>query len=85
MTRESSSEVTVVWPKGYGFRTADDAVVITDATGGVVGTAGAEISIPGGEVEDLLDGLGFTAEDRALAEARCPGSYWIVAGSGSGS
>jgi hypothetical protein len=76
---DSDDRHTVVWPRGYGFDTAGGTIRILDATGVVVGRAGDDFRLAGGEVTSLHDGLGFTAADRALASAHCPGRYWIAA------
>lgn len=70
---------TVVWPEGYDFESVDGAIRIVSGSGEPVGTVGEEFALPGGEVTSLHDGLGFTSADRELAEAHCPGRYWIVA------
>lgn len=82
---DGPSPVTVVWPMGYSLEREGGELRITDASGAPVGVLGGDFSLAGGEVAELLDAMGFTAEDRALAEARCPGDYWVVAGSGAGS
>lgn len=69
---------TVVWPKGYGFYAPGSTIWILDAGGEVIGRVGEDFRLGGGEVTELHDGLGFTAADRALAEAHCPGRYWIA-------
>ncbi len=77
---DSVDRHTVVWPAGYDFTAADGAVRILDADGSPVGVVGDAFRFGGGEVTSLHDGLGFTRADRELAEAHCPGRYWIVAG-----
>lgn len=69
---------TVVWPKGYGVEAANGGFQIVDDAGAVIGLVGGEFRIGGGEVSSLRDGLGFTEADRALAEAYCPGKFWIM-------
>lgn len=67
-----------MWPKGYGFDAKGDDVRILDAAGARVGTVGGAFKFGGGEVPYLHEGLGFTPDDRAFAEARCPGRFWIA-------
>ncbi|MBW3554841.1 MAG: hypothetical protein KY466_15115 [Gemmatimonadetes bacterium] len=75
---DTNDRHTVVWPKGYGVESANGGFQIVDDAGAVIGPVGGEFSIPGGEVSSLHDGLGFTEADRALAEAHCPGKFWIM-------
>ncbi|HUG41028.1 MAG TPA: hypothetical protein VMM12_11105 [Longimicrobiales bacterium] len=70
---------TVVWPHGHSFEQVGGTIRILDASGDLVGRVGETFRLPGGEVESLHDGLGFTQADRDLAESHCPGRYWIVA------
>ena len=72
--------VTPVWPVGYRLRVnGDGAATILDGDGRLVGEVGGAFELGGGEVPaEILEDLGFTAADRELAEARCPGRYWIV-------
>lgn len=81
LATEGDYAVTAVWPHGYGVEREDGAVIITDADGHTVGELGGSFSLAGGQVDQLLESLGFTDADRELAAARCPGKYWIVAGS----
>lgn len=74
-----ASGATVVWPAGYQVENLLGEIWIRDADGDVVGQVGASFSLGGGEVPYLLESLGFSQEDRDLAETRCPGKYWIVA------
>lgn len=71
---------TVVWPLGYDLEGQGDVVAILDRHGETVGVAGGAFSLAGGEVDELTAAMGFDDEDRARAEERCPGEYWIVAG-----
>lgn len=75
---DSADGHTVVWPHGYGLSGGIGQVRILDRDGEPVGTVGGEFSLGGGEVTELLEAMGFTADDRARAEERCPGRYWIV-------
>lgn len=75
---DGPDDATVVWPKGFGVRSADGGIVVVDASGQVVGRTGDDFRLGGGEVDELHEGLGFTAADRALAAARCPGKFWIA-------
>jgi|GEM_PF-1542475 len=70
---------TVVWPVGYTGDVTSDGVTILNGDGEEVGQVGGSFSIGGGEIPELLASLGFTQEDRDLADALCPGGYWIVA------
>jgi hypothetical protein len=71
---------TVVWPQGTAYEEANGGSVrIVREDGEVVGSVGGAFALGGGEVPSLHDGLGFTQADRDLAEAHCPGRYWIVA------
>ena len=69
---------TAVWPRGYGYEDGSGAARILDASGELVGRVGNVFRLPGGEVPFLHGGLGFTAADQELADAQCPGRYWIV-------
>lgn len=69
---------TVIWPVGYGVRSEGPDRVVHDDQGNPAGTIGEAFSLPGGEVTELSDALGFTEDDRALADSRCPGRYWIA-------
>lgn len=69
---------TVVWPLGWTFDAAGDEIRILDDDGALVGQVGEEFRMGGGEVTSLPDHMGFTDADRELAEAHCPGRYWIV-------
>lgn len=71
---------TVVWPRGVRARTVAGEVWITDAAGTSVARVGDEFSLGGGEVEELFAELGFDPADQALAEARCPGRFWVMGG-----
>lgn len=75
---DSADGHTVVWPHGYELTGGIDQVRILDRDGEPVGAVGGEFTLGGGEVTELLEAMGFTAEDRARAEERCPGRYWIV-------
>ena len=70
---------TVVWPKDYGFEVTAGRILILDDGGDPVGRVGEGFRLGGGEVPSLHEGLAFTQADRDLAEAQCPGIYWIVA------
>lgn len=74
--------VAVVWPFGFDVHIGDDAIAVLDGQDEVVGTVGDEFELAGGIVDSLHDGLGFTDADRALAQARCPGKFWVVADPG---
>ena len=76
---DSGDQHTVVWPHGWGFDETADGIRILDEDGALVGQVGEEFSLGGGEVTSLPAEMGFTDADRALAEAHCPGRYWIVA------
>lgn len=70
---------TVVWPVDFAGEVTAEGVAIRDGNGVEVGQVGGSFSLGGGEIPELLTTLGFTEEDRNLAEALCPGGYWIVA------
>jgi hypothetical protein len=69
---------TVIWPWGFTAQVAAEEVKIRDREGAVAGLIGESFSLGGGVVQELLDSLGFTQEDRELAAGACPGDYWIV-------
>jgi hypothetical protein len=69
----------VVWPRDYDVAVEGGEFMILDGEGAAVGTLGGTFSLGGGEVTLLSDAMGFTADDRARAEERCPGRYWITA------
>jgi hypothetical protein len=69
----------VVWPRDHEVAVEGGEVTILDGEGAAVGTLGGTFSLAGGEVPLLSDDMGFTADDRARAEERCPGKYWIAA------
>lgn len=77
---DDAGAATVVWPQGFTAAIEDGALVVRDRDGAEVGRVGGAFSLGGGEVPALSDGMGFTVQDRLVAEARCPGLYWIVAG-----
>ena len=77
---ESDYGVTAVWPRGYELRTLDGALHVVDGDGEAVGPIGGFFALGGGEAPELTEAMGFTAADRELAHATCPGRYWIVAG-----
>lgn len=77
---EGDYGVTAVWPRGYALRTLDGALHVVDGDGTPVGPVGGPFALGGGEVTELTDAMGFTAADRELAEATCPGRFWIVSG-----
>lgn len=79
---DAGTPVAIVWPFGFDVRFGGDAIRIVDGDGEVFGTVGSDFELAGGLVDALHDGLGFTAADRALAEARCPGKFWVVADPG---
>lgn len=75
----SQGGAAVVWPLGYMLDTSVDTPRVLNDEGEVEGVLGGDFVLAGGEVDVLLDAMGFTTEDRAEAEA-CPGKYWIVNG-----
>ena len=75
---DSPDPATVVWPKGYALAEGTEWTSILDADGSLVGVVGGDFRLAGGEVTSLPAEMGFTEADRDLAEARCPGKYWIV-------
>ena len=78
LRRGSADRHTMVWPHGWTFDAAGDGIRILDEDGALVGHVGEAFSLGGGEVTSLPDHMGFTDADRELAEAHCPGRYWIV-------
>ena len=76
---EDAEGSTVVWPVGYTGEVTADGVTILNEDGAEVGPVGGLFGLGGGEIPQLLASLGFTQEDRDMAEAWCPGRYWIVA------
>lgn len=74
---ESESAYTFVWPKSYVLDTSEAVPVVLNDQGERVAALGEEFTFGGGVVEELLDSMGFTEEDRTAAEA-CPGRFWIV-------
>jgi len=76
---EDAEGPTVVWPVGYTGEVTADGVTILNGDGQEVGPVGGLFGLGGGELPELLASLGFTQEDRDMAEAVCPGRYWIVA------
>ena len=79
---DAGTPVAIVWPFGFDVRFDGDAIRVVDRDGEVFGTVGSDFALAGGLVDALHDGLGFTAADRALAEDRCPGKFWVVADPG---
>lgn len=75
---ETPDASTVVWPKGFSVSLAGEEVQVVNEVGEPVGTIGDEFELPGGEVPELSDAMGFDQDDRDAAESRCPGHYWIV-------
>jgi hypothetical protein len=76
---EHAEGPTAVWPLGYTGEVTTDGVTIMNGDGEEVGPVGGLFGLGGGELPELLASLGFTQEDRDMAEALCPGRYWIVA------
>lgn len=74
----SGDGATAVWPADYSLDRSGDAVRVVDADGTVVGALGGAFTFGGGEVAELTADMGFTADDQALAQDRCPGRFWIV-------
>ncbi len=70
---------TVVWPVAYRGEATPEGTSILDGDGTEVGKVDGSFSFGGGSVPELLEALGFSEEDRDLAEELCPGRYWIVA------
>ena len=71
---ESSDRHTVIWP--YQFKLSGNAVL--DADGRTIGTLGGQFKFGGGEVASLENIAIISDADRARAQARCPGRFWIV-------
>ena len=69
---------TVVWPKGFRLVEGSTGLRVVDGDGAVVGVVGGSFAFGGGEVPELAEWWGISAEDRQRAETRCPGRYWIV-------
>ena len=69
---------TAIWPLGYQVVVEGEEIRVLDRDGEHVGTVGGEFALPGGEVTELSDAMGFDQDDRDLAASRCPGRYWIV-------
>lgn len=79
LAMEGEERPTAIWP--FGFTLSGSSAVtpdVLDADGAVVGTVGGSFTIGGGIVAELSAFYGFTAADRELASAQCPGRYWIV-------
>lgn len=76
---ETPEAPAVVWPRDYDVAVESGEFTILDGEGDAVGTLGGEFSLGGGEVTLLSDAMGFTTDDRARADERCPGKYWITA------
>lgn len=76
---QSADAATVVWPQGLTAVPAEGRIEVRDAKGQSIGRIGGGFSLAGGEVSTLSDAMGFTAADRSVAAAECPGNYWIVA------
>lgn len=68
---------TAVWPRGYALDASGEVPRVMDERGEPVGALGDTFQLAGGEVEHLLERMGFTDADRERARA-CPGRYWIV-------
>lgn len=75
---DSEDDATVVWPHGFTAERTVEGIVVRDADGALFGRIGDELSLVGGKVATLHEGMGFTEEDRSLATQHCPGRYWIV-------
>ena len=73
----SADGAAVVWPLEWGLDVSGDVPRVVDEGGAVVGALGDEFVFAGGQVDVLLESMGFTDQDRAAAEV-CPGPYWIV-------
>lgn len=71
-------EHTVVWPTGYTLESTDRGLAVRDGEGRVVGHVAGSFRLSGGEVQALHDGIGMDRGEKAEAEIRCPGRYWIV-------
>ena len=69
---------TVVWPFGFTLAREGRVLSVRDAAGREVGRIGGSFRFGGGHVPFLHEGTGFSAAERARAEARCPGTFWIV-------
>ncbi|HEX5726145.1 MAG TPA: hypothetical protein VFX98_11805 [Longimicrobiaceae bacterium] len=70
---------TAVWPAGYTLEARDDGLYVRDTQGGVVGRVGDQFHLGGGWVDSLEWVEHLSAEKRALAEARCPGQFFVAA------
>jgi hypothetical protein len=69
---------TVVWPFGSTAVTRAGRLVILDQENVEIGRVGGFFALGGGEVPPAAGPLLLSPESRALAEARCPGRFWIV-------
>jgi hypothetical protein len=65
---------TVVWPFRFSL---DGQGRVLDSLGVEIGRIGESFSLGGGEVV-LHDGIAMSQADKQLAEASCPGRFWIV-------
>jgi hypothetical protein len=70
---EDAGGPTVVWPANYTGEVTTEGVTILDGDGNEVGQVDGSFSFGGGNIPELLGTLGFTQDDRDLAEALCPG------------
>lgn len=68
---------TVVWPHGFTLRSRAGALYVHDAEGREIGRVGGPFRFGGGEVPSA-EWLDLSAEQRAQAQTRCPGRYWVV-------
>lgn len=76
--RLQPSGATVVWPFGFSLREVGGQHYVIDGSNRSIGRIGGDFRFGGGFVPTLHEGIPLDQSARALAEDRCPGSYWIV-------
>lgn len=68
---------TAVWPYGFTLETRGGASHVVDPRRRSIGRVGGSFRFGGGEVPSA-EWADLTTEQRALAQSRCPGRYWVV-------
>jgi hypothetical protein len=74
---ESAQPATVIWPLGSTLESRDGALYVKDGAGRELAKIGAVGSLGGGYVPSH-EYASLSAGDRALAQTRCPGEYWLA-------
>lgn len=74
---EGAEPATVIWPYGFTLESRPGGLYVRDAEGRELGRIGGSFRFGGGFVPSH-DYAGLSDADRALADTRCPGEYWIV-------